>query len=695
MLSLKSSFKRSHGDFETRSICDLKKYGLDIYSRHPSTDAWGLSWAFDDEPIEDWENDFNGNRTPGLLRLFDYIQQGGLFVAHNAPFEFAIWNNCLHKKYGWPIIKISQMECTMARAYSMSLPPALANLAPALGVPSHKDMDGHKLMMKMARPRHINDDGSITWWDAEDLRKRLITYRRQDVHVERECDHRLVPLSPKERLVWLMDQRINYRGIGVDRPAIEATRPIIEEATRKLNYKLRDMTDGAIHNVTQASKILQWCNDNGCDIESLRKNEMNDWLGMQDLSPEVRAVLELRADGAKTSVSKLETMMTMSMWDGRLHNMFQYYGANTGRWAARAVQLHNMYRPDKAFEDPLVQDEIISAITKGELDAEFIEMWHGPVMRVLASCVRGYLIARDDHVYIGADLVNIEGVVLSWLANEKWKLQAFFDFFAGRGHDLYLLSAGRIYGVEPDQAKPHRQIGKVSELALGYGGGKGAFQSMAVNYGVKVADDQAEDIKAMWRKANPAIVQFWAALEYAAKAAIETPGRLVKADRYYNWELKRVIELDIPAERLIAFRVSGSFLWCRLPSGRVLCYPYPEIQNVMKPWGSELPSVTFMGVDGRQKSKTFNKWVRLSTYGGSLAENVTQAVARDVLVDGMLELDKRKYPIVLHVHDEAVAECQKDFGSIDEVEQVMVSSSPWAAGMPLKAKGFMGKRYRK
>lgn len=666
-----------HLDFETRSVVDLKVFGLDIYARHPSTDAWCAGWAFDSEPVNLW---LMGQPLPERVRK--HIEDGGMVVAHNVAFEHAIWNYVMRRKYGWPLLKITQCECTMARAYAMALPGQLKMLAIALGAPSQKDMRGHALMMQMSKPRYFMADKTAVWWDDKDRLDRLGRYCIQDVNTERSCEGKMVPLSPFERDVWLLDQRINSRGMGVDREAVEIALELIVRVKKDLNKKINGATDGAIEETSEATAILNWCNENGVPMESLRKHDMQEWLEFENLPSNVREVLEIRGDAAKSSVAKLNTMINMSQYDGRLRGQFQYHGAGTGRWAGRGVQLHNLPRPEKKWKDPALQVKILEFLKLGVYDEDDIDNLYGPFMRVISSLVRAFLIPAEGFEFIGADLANIEGRCLAWLAGEEWKLHAFREYDAGRGQDIYLLTAGRILGIEPDTVDDDQRqaYGKVPELALGYEGGVGAFQSMAVNYNVKVTNDEADQIKVDWREVHPKTKQYWYDVKRAAMAAVEHPGGTFEAGA---------------TGRKIKFKVAGSFLWARLPSGRCLCYPFPQIDMVTAPWGDQIKAVTYMGIDGRPKSKTKGKWTRLTTYGGSLVENICQAVARDILVEGMFRLEKEGYPLVLHVHDEAVSEKEKDQGDIKEVEQLMSVVPVWAQGLPVSAKGFRGQRYRK
>lgn len=661
-----------HVDFETRSAVDLLSAGVDVYARHPSTDALCMAWAVNDQPVQLWRY---GEPFPFSREAWEAADE---IVAQNAAFEIAIWTHVCEKKYGWPKLPLEKVRCTMVQCYAMAIPAALAKSAPALGLAIEKDMAGNRVMLRLSQPKKIHEDGTIEWhelFDNLESYAKLYDYCIQDVEVERAVDKRLMRLSPAEQAMWQLDQKINQRGIYADIPAARLAARVIELQEARLDQEMREVTENGVATCRAVSQLSDWLKWRGVKCEGVAKNDVLELLA-GELPDACRRALELRQEAAKSSTKKLLAILNSVCPDGRIRGTLQYHAANTGRWGGRRIQPQNFPRPkisqaviDQVFEmlaKPL--RETPDAKPFGGPEAvvrDMIDMFIGPPMSVLSDCLRGFLTAAPGCDLIAADFNAIEARVLAWLAGEEKVLRLFRE-----KQDVYVGAARDIYGnVEIDD--PKRQIGKVTILACGYGGGVGAFQSMAKVYGVKVPDAQADDIKTRWRAANPMIVSFWYDLERAAMAAILNPGKTFSA-------------------RAIKYKKSGSFLWCQLPSGRVLCYPYAKVEPVETPWGEVKDGITYMTENSITK-----KWGREKTYGGSLSENVTQAVARDLLAESLIRLDAYGYPIVGHVHDEVICEVAEGVGSVAEVEAIMSAVPTWATGLPIAAKGWRGKRYRK
>lgn len=633
-----------------------------------------MSYCIDDGAVELWTP---GESFPDELRAEDLD-----FYAHNAPFELAIWNIIMAPRYNWPALPVERVFCTMAMAYAMGLPGALEKAGAALGLEIQKDMKGHRLMLQMAAPRKEHDDGRIEWWDTPDRLARLYAYCVTDTETERALLQRLVPLSASERRIWLMDYAINQRGVYVDRETVLTAIKIAESEQERLSGKLFVVTSGAVSYPSEVTKLTAWINAMGVETKRLRKTDVIDLLAEGFLPDGVRTALEIRQAAGKTSVSKLSPMIGAASADGRLRGMFQYHGAQPGRWAGRRVQLHNMPRPKMPNS---VINEIIGLMEMGVGDAkalaDTIGTVYGEPLIVLSDTLRGMLTAAPGNELIAVDFSNIEGRGIAWEAGEEWKLDAFRAQDAKTGPEIYLIAAGKIYNQPADnfnKKSPERQIGKVSELACGYQGGVAAFQKMAVTYGVKVPDAQADQIKTAWRAGHPAIVNYWRDLENAAINAVLNEGAVFAAG---------------PLARQIKFRKAGSFLWMQLPSKRVLCYPYPKIEAKMTPWGELKDSLTYMSENGLTR-----KWERDATYGGSLSQNVTEGVCRDILATSMLRVEEELgYPVVMHVHDELVVEVPQSTppDALSRIEQIMKTPPAWAAGFPIEVEGWRAKRYRK
>jgi DNA polymerase len=691
-----------HIDFETFSACELKDRGLHNYAADPTTGAHCMAYAFDDGKVQVW--------TPADAPLqhhamLDHVAEGGLVYAHNAPFELAIWNLVMVPRYGWPRLRPEQVRCTMAMAYAMSLPGALGNAAPALGIEQRKNAAGARVMMQLAKPRIAVGDpsgqdaweGPVFWTYADDPAKfeQLYAYCRQDVEVERALHHRLMELSDYEQRLWQLDYTINDRGVQVDLPSIDKAIALVEAEKKRLNAEMLRVTGGVVGACTEVQLLVKWIRTQGVELKGLAKADVLDALS-GDLPPAVDAALRLRKEAAKSSTAKLIAMRDRASADGRVRGTKQYHGANTGRWAARGMQTDNYPRPRRGMKPKHIND-IFAHLS----ERDYIDLMYGPVLDAMADSLRGMIVGEPKTELLASDFSNIEGRVLAWIAGEEWKLQAFRDFDAGIGPDIYKLTYSTSFNAPLDSVSDDdRQIGKVEELAFGFGGGVGAGQNMARVYGVKADDETVDEWKKAWRAKHPMIADTWCGgrrvsglwgdLEEAAIRALREGGKHSAG----------------AAGRECTFLKDGSFLWCRLPSARVLCYPYPEIRDVETPWGSTKEALTYMtelDSTARKKTKTLpdvnakGNWCRISTYGGSLAENVTQAVARDLLAHSMFTLESAGYKIVMHIHDEIVVEIATtcDSNTLERVEALMAQTPNWAAGLPVSAEGWRATRYRK
>ncbi len=698
------------GDFETKSAADLKTVGVWNYAHHPSTDVLCFGFAFDNDAPSIW--------TPGHISaklIASHIQGGGEFVAHNAPFELAIWNTVMVEKYGWPELKPEQVICTMARAYAMALPGSLDDATAALGLPGTKDKTGHALMMRVSCPMNRKEvsQGKPAKWALEqesftfmgkkitpdEALEMLYDYCKQDVVAERLVYERTLPLSNQERRTWIMDRRINERGFLFDPEAVAGAIELKDQALADMDRRMSELTDGAVQSTTALPALKEWMEWRGFKPESLAKNLLDGYIKDETLHPDVRAALSLRQEGGRgTSVAKLEKARALAGADGRVRNIIQYHGAATGRFAGRGLQPHNFPRDLPKPESVAFLMRLLAA-----RDGEMLAAMEDNPLAMISRLLRGFIMAEPGKQLVGGDWSNVEGRGLAWLAGEEWKVDAFRAFDAGKGPDLYKKTYAGSFNVPVEEVdKEQRQIGKVMELAFGYQGGVGAFHQMANIYGVVVDDEKAEEFKVAWRNAHPMVVQYWPALQKAAIRAIQHPGTMTSTSDAENRWGDRFADRPLPPrDRAVRFKVTkpGPFLYCRLPSGRLLTYPYPRLDE--SDYG---PKITYMSVPSPDEWKAgrivddprnSRKWARISTYGGKLAENVTQAICRDILTEAMLRLADRDFDPVLHIHDEVICEGLYNEKSRTRIQEILETPPLWAEDLPLAADCWLNDRYQK
>lgn len=733
---------RIHADVETRSPVDLKTAGAFVYFDHPEARVLMLAWALDDGPVQIWT--YGQPCPPELREAISYHQ--ATIVAHNAQFETLAFD-WLTRNCGWPQARYDRYVCTAAMAAAMGLPRSLDKLGEALGLPVQKDKDGMRLIRKFSMPRR--DGGWNEPADHPDDWEKFKLYCMRDVETEMAAERRMVPLSDAEQRVWLLDQEINRRGIRIDVASARAAVRLAEKAKTKLDREMRLATGGYVGKCSEPGKLVEWVQRQGVELTSAAKAEITDLLECDDLPANVRRALEIRQEAAKTSVAKLNAMLARASADGRVRGSFLYHGASTGRWSNTGVNFANMPRPRRIFDDEKPRTDILFDAIRKE-DPDLLGFLYGPELgrplHLLSDAIRGFVWSAPNHDLVQADYAGIEGAVIAWLADERWKLDEMHKIIADPSiPDLYRQTAASIMSMSTDvitKKHPLRQsVGKVSELALGFAGGVSAFYAMARGYGVNLdalyapvwgaADEErrekavtryetclklkqakadvlsreawiaCEIIKLGWRATNPAIAASWGALERAVREAVQNPGTITQAAK-------------------VSYIVAKGFLWAKLPSGRCLAYGNPRVkdqvwvdQKIDGEWvnagamdadeaarleakgevrvnGSSSPKVTALGVNSVTKA-----WERFALYGGIIQENNTQATARDLLVNGMWKAEAAGYRVIASVYDEIICEVPRGFGSVKDFERLICELPEWAAGIPLTAGGWRGKRYRK
>ena len=630
-------------DFETRSAVDLRKTGVYKYASDPSTDIWCMAYK------APWSDDVQvwlpGDEMDAHLE--DWIVEGGLLSAWNANFERTIWNEIMVSRYQWPRTSIKQWRCTMAQASAMGLPRALGQAASVLGVEEQKDKAGVALMLRMARPRKVNADGSYTWWNTKDKIDTLVAYCIQDVKTELSVAATLNDMPDSERRLYQLDQRINDRGVKVDLDLIERVSKLANSASENIDAEIKRLTNGQVKAATNAMDLTAWLRSYGLQVKSVDKQTVTRMLGMEKLHPIIKQVLRLRQDGAKSSTAKYEAMVNAANADNRMRGLLMYHGAATGRWSGRLVQPQNFPRPQKK------QDELDQIIAKLKADEDVSEYGAGTVLA--SDLLRSMLIAEDGHRLMFADYSAIEARVLAWIAGQTDLVETFRN-----GGDVYKEMASAIYNVNVENVTDgQRQVGKMAILGCGYGMGGKRFAEQCATMGINVDEDEAKRIVSVYREKNNRIAQYWRDSENEFVEMVKEAGRV------------RSVELP-------------------LPSGRSLTYHNPRIIQRETPWGAmrDTAQVDTLNSVTRQ-------WVSQIIWGGLLTENVVQATARDLMATAMMALELKGYNVILSVHDEIISEVPDDFGSLEEMIDIMTRCPSWADGCPINAEGKEGKRYRK
>lgn len=638
-------------DIETYSDVDLISCGVYKYSSSPHFEILLIAYSVDDEETVCIDV-ANGEEPPKEfmeMLLDDTVTK----TAFNANFERICFSNYYQHSF-----RPEAWRCTAVQAAMLALPLSLEGVGAVLGLDKQKMTEGKELIKYFCSPcKATKSNGGRTRnlpKDAPEKWRQFKTYCIRDVDVEKQIRQRLAkfPIPKREQEIYCLDQRINDRGIMVDRNLVNhavACDLLYKKTATARAYELT-----GLENPNSVSQLKFWLKEKGLEVDSLAKNTVKD-LSMK-AEGDVQEVLKLRLATSKTSVKKYEAIDRSVCAENRVHGLLQFYGANrTGRWAGRLVQIHNL--PQNHLPDLELARALVS-----EGRYEEVELFYESTPNVLSELIRTAFVAKPGCRFIISDYSAIEARVLAWLAGEEWRLQVFETH--GK---IYEASASAMFHVpieEITKTSPLRQKGKISELALGYGGAVGALTSMgALKMGL--TEEELPGLVSTWRSANPHITAFWWAVDEAAITAVrdKKPSKVGR----------------------VSFEYKSGILFVTLPSGRKLSYVKPRM--MLNKFGRE--GLTYEGI-GESK-----KWMRLETYGPKLVENIVQAASRDILAEAMLRLEKEGFDIVCHVHDEVVLEVPDGKSSVEEVNEIMAVNPVWTEGLPLKAAGFESPFYKK
>ena len=739
----------------------LPVVGASVYATHPSTEVLNLRYNLKDgRGSQRW--------TPAMGRppadLLAWVAAGGLLEAWNSAFEWWIWNYVCVPRYGWPPLHIPQLRCAMAKARASGYPGSLEIAGRVMRLTTPKDESGKALLAKLSMPRNPTAKDKrlrLVPEDAPEDFEALDRYNDMDILAEAEASSHCPDLTGEELEYWLLDQEINRRGVAVDVESLNACAVLVEKCLERYDAELSQLTGGAVERASQLERLKGWMAAHGYVIASGKGSMDDDAIEryIADLDARiargeghlvvVKRALEIRQAVGSASVKKVFAMRNqVSKW-GRLHDLFNYHGARTGRPTGEGPQPTNLPKagPEvvkcacgrhsgahctacawcglpfppgkkKAEWGPDAVEDVLIVIKTGDLS--LVERVFADAMLCVSGCLRGLFWAAEGYDLIASDFSSIEGVVTACLAGEEWRI----EMFATHGK-AYEMGVSKITGIpfaeimahagyddvespewwkhRADPTKPHhplrQTLGKVSELASGFGGWINAW----VRFGADkfMTEDEIKNAILAWREASPAIVEFWGGqerrigwervpelfgLEGMAIAAVLTPGQWFPVMRKDG------------THSGVSYVCYGDALYCWLPSGRAITYHAPRLSANQRAFGGQY-ALSFEGYNTNPQQGPVG-WVRIDTYSGKLCENVVQAVARDIQRNAKLQLKRACYPVVLHVYDEDVAEVPKGFGSVEEAERIMATMPEWATykgkPWPIRAAGgWRGRRYRK
>ena len=648
----KHGIKQMHLDLETFSSVDLSRSGVYKYAEAEDFEVLLFGVSIDGGAVRVYDL-ASGDKLPASIKEA-LTDPKVIKVAHNANFERV----CLSRYLGMPTgryLSPSSWRCTMTWAAYMGLPLSLAGVGAVLGLDKQKMTEGKDLIKYFCVPcAPTKANGGRTRnrpADAPEKWELFVSYNKRDVEVEMQIEEKLsrFPVPDQVWQEYFIDQQINDNGIGVDLALVRQAIRIDGEVRTELKEKMQGIT--ALDNPNSVQQLLGWLGENGVEAESLGKKDVKKMLAEAD--GEVKDALLLRQQLAKSSVKKYQAMEAAACSDSRIRGCFMFYGANrTGRFSGRLVQLQNL--PQNHLSD---LGEARELVRQGNLSA--LRMLYPDIPDTLSQLIRTAFVAAPGCLLYVADFSAIEARVLSWLAGEQWRMDVF-----EHGGDIYCETASRMFGVPVEkhgQNSELRQKGKQAELACGYGGAVGALKAMgAIEAGMR--EEELAPLVQAWRAASPNIVRFWWDIDRAAKTAVFEREKAVVGN--------------------IGFKYESGFLFITLPSGRRLAYVKPR--KGKNKFGE--PAITYEGVGGTKK------WERIETYGPKIVENIVQGISRDILCFAMKSLRDRR--ICMHIHDELVIEAPEGT-SLEEICDIMGRTPPWAAGLNLRADGYVTPWYKK
>jgi len=657
-------------DFETRSEVDITLYGAHVYACHPSTEILMVSYSLDMKKVTNWNPYTSKSDSP--RQMLARVKRGAMIRAFNSEFEYWIWNKVGVRQFGWPEVDISQFSDVMARSAAMAMPVNLAGAAEAVGASVLKQKEGRALISFFSKPSRKKGEEFKEPLEHPEKFAQFISYCDDDVYAQIGVVEATEPLSKEEEEIFHLTERMNVRGIPIDTGMVASALDMVTRFKEGANIEAQELAgeNCGFETLNQNAAINAWLNQNGCGIPNMQKGTITEWLSGDKgpISDTARRILELRSQYAKTSVAKYVKLAAQSSVDGQIHGFLKYHIARTGRWGGRGVQPQNLPRAPKGLSK-VNWDKTAKMITRGRYDA--LQKKHGCIMDLLSGALRASLKAPEGYKFVASDYSQVEARLVMWCANDP---QGIADF-EGDGK-VYEAMASTIFNMPKEEVGKdsfERFMGKSAILGAGFGMGIAKFiLSCKAVAQTDISEELGRSAIQGYRKRYAQVPKLWKSSEKAAISAVETKGVRFHAER-------------------VSYIMRGRHLYCKLPSGRELCYPYAAMVEERSQFnGDTVLKLSYKGVDALTR-----KWVRISTWGGKLVENFVQACARDIMAHGLKTCEANGYPTVLTVHDEGVALVKADFGSHEEYTELMCQLPSWILDCPIVGEGWEGNRYQK
>lgn len=662
-------------DFETRSEADIMSVGAYKYAEHPSTEVLMISFSINQKNIYNWNPFFSKEKNlKRLEHCIDKVVNGNhCFRAHNSEFEYWIWNLVAVRQFDWPKIPVEKFYDTMVQACVLGLPASLENAGTALELVDQKDKEGKALINFFSKPSRKKAEKYNCPLQNKIKFQKFIDYCDQDVRTQIGISRACPPMTDRQFSIFILTEKMNIRGLPIDHRMAEGALELVDVYKERADKQVQKITGGMIESATQNVALVKWLNENGCNIPNMQAPTVQQFVNSKKTNKVAKRLLRIRSNVSKTSTAKYKSALHLLSNTGKVHGFLKAFIAKTGRWGGRGLQIQNFSKPHKDF--PWWCDYDILSECIAEVRLHLIETMYDDVMESLKAATRSMIKAPKGYKFICADYAQIEARIVMWLANDRTGLKD----FSGEGK-IYERMASEIFDVVISLIlKPsfERDVGKETVLGCGFGMGWKKFLSRCVEQrGLDISAAIAQSAVKRYRNTYKKVPAAWKECEASAIKAIQNPGMSFSA-----------------CEGKLVYKTAGPHLSVTLPSKRKLYYPHAYTRLEINEWGSEQEVIYYKGWNN--KARVGHNWGSEKIWGGTLFQHAVQAIAMDVMSNGMLTAETRGYPTLFTVHDESLAMVKDSFGSVKEYEDILCELEPWAKGLPIIAEGWEGQRYKK